>query len=125
MKFLKSDRLLSERDFSTVLKKAHESVRGSGAIVHSGIYRIYRNPSSSSNRLGLAIGKKVLRNSVDRNRVKRVIREFFRENRILFRGDFLIKLDRRPANFEYTTLTKPLEILRHFQFSEEDRRAAH
>ena len=114
MRFLKSDRLLSERDFSTLLKKAHEFGRGSGSILHSSFYRIYRNPVAEKPRLGLAIGKKVLRNAVDRNRVKRVVREFFRENRQILKGEFLVKLDRQPPNFDFSTLTQPLYMMAEF-----------
>jgi ribonuclease P protein component len=47
----------------------------------------------SSARLGLVVGKRVLRRAVDRNRAKRVIRETFRNTRAdLPRVDIIVQV---------------------------------
>lgn len=110
-KFPKSDRLLSERDFAVLLKKAHEGGRKSGRIQNGSFFRVYRDGSDSPAKLGLTISRKTLKNSVDRNRVKRVLRDYFRKNKDRLSGALLVRLDRRPPNFDYETLTQPLALL--------------
>ncbi len=51
-----------------------------------------------SARLGLVVGKKLLKRAVDRNRVKRVIRDQFRRRRAeLPAVDLVVRLAARPA----------------------------
>ena len=109
--FKKADRLLSERDFAQVLSNAHRGGRQSGRISVVGLYKVYRDGEGQKPRIGIAVGKKLLRRSVDRNRVKRCVREFFRLNKSSLEGGFLIKLDKKPPAFDFTTLTQGLEKL--------------
>lgn len=46
-------------------------------------------------RLGLAIAKKHIRQAVDRNRIKRLIRESFRHNQVLLSGLDIVVLARK------------------------------
>lgn len=48
-------------------------------------------------RLGLAIAKKSARRAIDRNRLKRVVREVFRHNRQSLPGIDLVVMARSPA----------------------------
>jgi ribonuclease P protein component len=65
-------RLLSSRDFQTVFRD--KSCRSSDQR-----WTLLACPNKLENaRLGMAISKRVLKNAVDRNRIKRIVRESFR-----------------------------------------------
>lgn len=70
--FTKSARLLSSNDFQTVFNDA--PLRAS----HQNFLFLARQNSLNQPRLGLVIAKKHIRLAVERNRVKRLIRETFR-----------------------------------------------
>lgn len=68
-------RLLKPAEFSRVFKKA---IRSSDRML-----TILAAPNDQGHpRLGLAISKKNAKRAVDRNRIKRIIRESFRQNQI-------------------------------------------
>lgn len=70
--FPKARRLLSAGDYSRVFEKAE--ARAS----HRHLLLLARHNSGPAHRLGLVIAKKNVRLAVQRNRIKRVAREFFR-----------------------------------------------
>jgi len=82
--FQKDDRIRKKRDYLTVYQQ--------GARCHSKHFTLvaYRNPSGAR-RLGITVGKKV-GNAVKRNRIKRLLREFFRLHKQQFSPaqDFVI-----------------------------------
>ena len=52
-------------------------------------------------RLGLIVPKRFLPRAVDRNRAKRVLREWFRRNQVALKGrDLLVRVDARPARLQ-------------------------
>lgn len=66
----------------------------------------------SEARLGMVIGKKLLRRAVDRNRVKRCIRECFRRRRpALPACDLIVRLISRPATVDDKTIAVDLQVL--------------
>jgi ribonuclease P protein component len=66
----------------------------------------------SGARLGMVIGKKLLRRAVDRNRVKRCIRECFRRRRAdLPDCDLIVRLIVRPAMVDGKAITGDLQAL--------------
>lgn len=71
-RFSKSKRLLNANDYSHVFDKP--DVRAS----HQHLLLLGRLNGLNEHRLGLVIAKKNVRLAVQRNRVKRVAREFFR-----------------------------------------------
>ncbi|MBE9515887.1 MAG: ribonuclease P protein component [Proteobacteria bacterium] len=72
--FSKDVRLLAADEFRTVFRKGRRS--------HGQYFTVYQHQNSLGHaRLGLAVAKKNLRHAVDRNRVKRIIREWFRLQR--------------------------------------------
>ena len=80
-KFGKTSRISSAEDFLNV-KKRGKSVR-SGKLIAAAT-------SGARRRLGIIVTRRV-GNAVERNRLKRVIRDFFRKNRDLFpKGDCVI-----------------------------------
>lgn len=67
--------------------------------------QIYAKPNNiNCPRLGLIVAKKIARRAVDRNRVKRLLREFFRvnqQNQVIVNMDWVIRL-RRPITRDDT-----------------------
>ncbi|QBS12321.1 ribonuclease P protein component [Legionella geestiana] len=70
--FGKSRRLLIKRDFDTVFADAKK-------LVNSEFVVLYRENMLGRARLGMAISKKMLARAHERNRIKRLVREAFRE----------------------------------------------
>lgn len=83
-RFPKRARLLQAAEFSRVFNKAHRSSDRQFTILAAPNDLGYP-------RLGLAISKKHAKRAVDRNRIKRLVRESFRLNRaILPAADFVV-----------------------------------
>jgi len=83
-KLTKKQILQKSEDISRVLK-----ARG----VSKKHLSFYKNPSQEElSRLGLAIPKKNAKRAIDRNRIKRVIREAFRKSKNLVTVDLVVKL---------------------------------
>ncbi|WP_139557251.1 ribonuclease P protein component [Methylotetracoccus oryzae] len=77
--FPKSKRLLTKGDYRFVFA---EPLR----VCDAHLTVLARSNGTSAARLGLAISKKSLRRAVDRNRVKRILREAFRERHAVLPG---------------------------------------
>lgn len=73
--FNKSHRLLTKIDYDRVFNKAKKIVTKHFIILHSENYIGHA-------RLGIAITKKVIHKAHDRNRIKRILRESFRTNKL-------------------------------------------
>jgi ribonuclease P protein component len=69
--FPKTDRIVEKKDYARVFDQA-------GRIVANTLVLLYRGNSLAHCRLGLAISKKHVAKAVRRNRIRRLIREFFR-----------------------------------------------
>jgi ribonuclease P protein component len=70
--FGKSKRLLNAKDYSRVFNGTEAKAS------HKRVLLLARRNNSSRHRLGLVIARKNVRLAVQRNRIKRVAREFFR-----------------------------------------------
>jgi ribonuclease P protein component len=70
--FSKTSRLLTARDYSRVFESTEARASHKHVLL---LARINKKPG---HRLGLVIAKKNVRLAVERNRIKRVAREFFR-----------------------------------------------
>jgi ribonuclease P protein component len=103
--FPKIDRLLKRNDFVRVQK------RGRKLHTRSLLILIYPN-RLSRNRIGIAVSKKY-GNSVQRNRIKRLIRELFRRNRGMFtaKSDIVVVPKRVRHTVTYDLLLEELEDL--------------
>lgn len=111
LKFKKSDRLLTDLEFSQVFEFSHRRKNRDESISNLGPYTVYLRRSESSARLGLSIGRKTVRRAHDRNRIKRCLREFFRTHRDNLTGDVVVKVQKAPLSYSFDALTKPLEIM--------------
>jgi ribonuclease P protein component len=87
--FSKSMRLLNSKDFQTVFDDA--PLRNS----HQHFLFLARMNQLNRPRLGLVIAKKHIRRAVDRNRMKRLIRETFRAKQQQLTGIDVIVLARK------------------------------
>ena len=90
--FSKSMRLLNSKDFQTVFDNA--PLRTS----HQHFLFLARTNQLDRPRLGLVIAKKHIRHAVDRNRMKRLIRETFRAKQQQLAGIDVIVLARKGMN---------------------------
>jgi ribonuclease P protein component len=86
--FARRDRLVAPEEYSWVFQKPFKSADDCFTVLS-------RSRGSGSARLGLAISKKNVKRAVDRNRIKRVIRESFRHNRLALDGLDVVVLGRR------------------------------
>jgi ribonuclease P protein component len=90
-RFPREYRLTEKRQFDAVL-----STRT--ILLKSGSFRLYATANHESGaRLGLIVGKRQLKRAVDRNKVKRVLRETFRTRRTTLPAlDIVVQLADRP-----------------------------
>lgn len=88
--FPREFRLLTPADFRHVFEKAHKSADAYFSVL------VCVNAFGHA-RLGLAISKRTIRRAVDRNRIKRVIRERFRLNRNALDSLDIVVLARQAA----------------------------
>ena len=83
LKFPKKNRLIKASEFSNVFQNP---VKSSDACM---VVLAKINPLAEP-RLGLAIARKKVRRAVDRNRIKRIIRESFRHQKALKSLDIVV-----------------------------------
>jgi ribonuclease P protein component len=108
-------------EFSSVFG-FRRAIRGSFFLLHYGPAR----PAGASARLGLVIGKKLLRHAVGRNCVRRIAREHFRLRRAgLPACDLVLRLAVRLAKPDRQALAADIEtLLARLANRQADRRAA-
>jgi ribonuclease P protein component len=105
--FARCHRLTKTDEFSSVFG-FRKAIRGQWLMLH---YQP-RSPGLPGARLGLVVGKKLLRRAVDRNRVKRRLRETFRRQR---QGipvcDLIVRLVARPGPADIALLAGDFQRL--------------
>lgn len=101
--FKKTDRLLKRAAFIQTIE--------SGKKIHTSCFVAgFRNNSLNRHRLGVTVSKKV-GGAVTRNRIKRIVREYFRQNRQKLSGswDISIIAKKKAADVSSALLNKALE----------------
>ena len=76
--FTKADRLLKSEEYRILSKRGKR-------LYSDYLIFVYRKNQFSRSRLGITVSKKVGK-AVNRNRIKRIIREYFRLNRCILPG---------------------------------------
>jgi len=105
--FPRSARLLSKFQYQQVFRHAIKSA--------DDCFTVLANPASEKNvRLGLAISKKMVARSVDRNRLKRLIRESFRLNRTKMRDLDLVVMARKGSHNQSNQVLSD-SLLKHWK----------
>jgi ribonuclease P protein component len=100
--FARRYRLTKTDEFSSVFG-FRRAIRGTFLMLH---YQPRPEPFNEA-RLGLVVGKKLLRRAVDRNRIKRVVRERFRRLRATLPAfDLVVRLTAKPAPFDASVLAE-------------------
>lgn len=103
--FAKQCRLLCAADYSPVFDKADFKVSNSSILI------LARPNSVGTPRLGLVISKKNVRLAVDRNRLKRLIRESFRHRVDLPNVDIVVLARRGLGEAANTVINNELNRL--------------
>jgi len=104
--YRKTDRLLKRREFLSVS-------RGGGTRLETQNFLIFLKPNQKAlTRLGVTVTKKV-GSAVTRNRIKRLVREFFRLNKhILPQGqDMVVIAHRGAAELNQHLVREELKVL--------------
>jgi len=89
-RFRRRSRLADKSSFSRVFEKADRSRDKMFTV-------LYRPNGTNQPRLGLAIGKKNCRLAAGRNRIKRIVRESFRQQQAQMPGLDLVVLNQAAA----------------------------
>lgn len=95
--FSRQSRLVSKSDFQAVF------ANNAGKVTRKYLLVLYKPNQRLHARLGVVIGKRFIKHAVDRNRLRRVIRESFRHHQDSLKGLDLIVMIRS----ECSTLDKP------------------
>ena len=106
-RFGRNRRLGTKREFDLVFREAQLRLR------RGPLWLAARGNGKGVSRLGLVVGKKVLRKAVLRNRARRVIRESFRAQESLPAVDVVVRvtaprIDRAHADLLFAALARVL-----------------
>ncbi len=87
----------------------YSSVFAFRRVVRVSHFSVFAKPNHSIGKLGIAISKRVASRSVDRNYMKRVIREIFRLNQSSFNGfDWIIQVRTKFYNGSFEAIQQEL-----------------
>ncbi|MCH7854859.1 MAG: ribonuclease P protein component [Proteobacteria bacterium] len=111
-RFPRETRLLDEKSYSRVFSKARRS-RDTLFTV------LYRSSEQGGARLGLAVSKKNCRLAVGRNRIKRIVRESFRQHQHALRNLDVVVLN-KPKTHEATNKALFESLENHWQRCQAD-----
>ena len=99
--FQKDDRLRKRAEFLLLSKKGHKFYAPDFLLIR-------QDNDRNSTRIGITVSRKV-GNAVVRNRVKRYVREFFRNNKVLFAiADYNVIARSGAAKIDYAKVCKEL-----------------
>jgi ribonuclease P protein component len=105
--FARCYRLTKTDEFSSVFG-FRRAIRGKLLMLH---YQP-RPEGMNDARLGVVVGKKLLKRAVDRNRLKRIIREQFRRVRVdLPAVDLIVRLAVKPAPLDSRLIAEDFHVL--------------
>lgn len=91
MRFLRSHRLTTKADYQAVFDKAAK-------VTQRYLVVLYKPNQKSHARLGMLVGKRAVSDAVERNRIKRTIRESFRHCQNELKGFDIIVIVRHQCD---------------------------
>jgi ribonuclease P protein component len=104
-KFPRDLRLLKTDDFSSVFN-FRKRISGETLVIN------YRNSAYHHARLGLVVSKKVAKLSVERNYMRRVLKELFRRNKDIISPLDLVIRPQKPFNAKnYNEIVQEFDML--------------
>ncbi len=105
--FPRSSRLISPSEFQRVFQRGlHRRIQLIGLLAR------VRESIQPQARLGFAVSKRSLKRAVDRNRVKRLVRESFRHHKHLIPPvDIVILANTEVAQMDNAVILRQLEVL--------------
>ncbi len=106
-KFSRDSRLLTAKDYARVFENPLRSSDNHFTV-------LARKSNSGDARLGLAVSKKNAKLAVERNRIKRLIRESFRTHQDELHGLDIVVMNRR-LTAQQDNRTLVLSLSRHWQ----------
>lgn len=104
--FNKACRLLKKEEFKSVFESVRDKRRGK--MLRDEEFVVYWRYTEAPARLGISLSKKYIRRANKRNRVKRVLREFFRLNRAHLKGDFIVRCTASPKDYRFDSISEPM-----------------
>lgn len=105
--FARRYRLTKTDEYSSVFG-FRKAIRGNWLMLHY----LPRPEGDTDARLGLVIGKKLLKRAVDRNRVKRIVREQFRLRRAALPVcDLIVRLVTKPLPLDGKAIAADINTL--------------
>lgn len=114
LRFRRAQRLSTAADFTLALRARPIEV--------SAHFQVFRPHSERGPRLGIIVGKRFIRRSVDRSWIKRLIRECFRTRRFeLPPADYVVRVRNPVKVMDATLLRSELESLLHLARKERSR----
>ncbi len=106
MQFRKNNRLLLKKDFDCVFENPKRTKDSNFTV-------LYKKNSKNYPRLGLIISKKNCKLASKRNRLKRIIRESFRNNISKLKGHDIVVLNKH-TTYNNDTLVLIKSLMRHW-----------
>lgn len=104
--FPKSVRLLTSKDYSQVFDNVDIRVSSKHFLI------LARKSHSKNSRLGIIVAKKHVKLAVQRNRLKRLLRESFRQNKTAIAGiDFVVLAKKNAALLNNQSCTEEYQYL--------------
>lgn len=105
LRFKKEAKLIKTDEFSSVFN-FRKRISAKFLVVH------YQPNTATHPRLGLVVGKKIAKLSVDRNYMRRVLREFFRvQQHAINHVDLVIRVQKKFENEDFIQIKKEFDML--------------
>lgn len=104
-RLLKEAKLIKTDEFSSVFN-FRKRISAKFLVVH------YQPNVITHSRLGLVVGKKIAKLSVDRNYMRRVLREFFRiQQHVINHVDLVIRVQKKFENKDFIQIKQEFDML--------------
>jgi ribonuclease P protein component len=105
LRFKKETKLIKTDEFSSVFN-FRKRISAKFLVVH------YQPNITTHPRLGLVVGKKIAKLAVDRNYMRRVLREFFRiQQHAINHVDLVIRVQKKFENEDFIQIKQEFDML--------------